>query len=78
MVLMRELTVYIDDDVFTWLEGHRGRTELSDLAGRLLAEHVRSCPHSASLHGDLIKRLDELEGRIKRLNQSLGACNVKR
>ena len=74
MVRMREITLQVDEDVFEWLERHRGKTGLDEFAGRLLGDHVRSGAGTTAMHEDMAKRLDELEARIKRLNVSLSAC----
>mgnify|MGYP003563106489 CR=1 FL=1 len=78
MVKMRELKLYVDEDILKWLEDHKGDAGLEEFASRLLGEHVRSCTQNVLLHEDMIKKLDDLEGRIKRLNNSLSACTGKR
>jgi hypothetical protein len=78
MVQMRELKLYVDEDVLKWLENNRADAGLEEFASLLLGEHVRSCTRNVLLHDDMIKKLDDLEGRIKRLNNSLNACAGKR
>ncbi len=78
MVKMRELTLYIDEDVLKWLENNKGDIGLEEFAGRQLTEHVLHCTPNTLLHEDMIKKLDDLEGRIKRLNSNLNACAGKR
>jgi hypothetical protein len=78
MVQMRELKLYVDEEVLKWLENNRADTGLEAFASLLLGEHVRSCTRNVQMHDDMIKKLDDLEGRIKRLNNSLNACAGKR
>ncbi len=75
---MRELTLHVDEGVLKWLEDNKGDSRLEDFASLVLGEHIRSCTKTTLLHDDMIKKLDDLEGRIKRLNSNLNACTGKR
>lgn len=74
MVRMHELTLRIDDRTLEWIERNRGDMSIEEFAAYAIGEHVLAATAanaSARLHEHIIGRLDELEQRIERLNESL-------
>lgn len=73
---MRTLTIELDDEVFSWLERRRGQLRPEDYASRALREY-RAIDEKgiavrfARVHEDMAGQLDELQHRIRRLDESL-------
>jgi hypothetical protein len=71
---MHDLTLLIDDGAREWIEHNRGDLSPEEFAAQIFKIHVsdaKAADISARLHGHIIEKLDELERRIERLNDSL-------
>jgi predicted CopG family antitoxin len=68
---MHKLTISVDDEVFERLSEGKGVLTEEEYAAIVIKRYVRPGVKVDSLHESVIERLDELEGRIKRLNALL-------
>lgn len=68
---MHKLTISVDDEVFERLSEGKGVLTEEEYAAIVIKRHVRPGEKVDALHERVIERLDELEGRIKRLNALL-------
>ena len=71
---MHDLTLLIDDRAMEWIEHNRGDMSPEEFASRLLKIHIseaKAADISARLHEHIIEKLDEMERRFERLNESL-------
>jgi len=76
MVIMRVLTIKVDEQVSEWIERNRGNMSPEDYAGRVLSEYIGIDEKGTALrfamaHEDMAERLEELQQRIRRLDESL-------
>jgi hypothetical protein len=68
---MHKLTISVDDEVFARLSEGKGVLTEEEYAAIMIKRCVHPGVKLDSLHESVIERLDELEGRIKRLNALL-------
>lgn len=74
---MRTLTIEVNDRVCLWLEARRGIHSPEEFIRRSLEEYISIDEKSTAvritrMHDDLSERIEELQSRIRRLNESLG------
>ncbi|HMK47205.1 MAG TPA: hypothetical protein VK436_11320 [Methanocella sp.] len=78
---MRVLMVRVDERVSEWIERNRGHMSPEDYAGRTLSEYMDiddekgAALRFARAHEDMSERLEELQQRIRRLDESLKTCS---
>jgi hypothetical protein len=73
---MRTLVIELDDEISAWIERRRGRMGPEDFAGRALREYVAIdekglAVRFARAHEEMADQLNELQRRIRRLDESL-------
>ena len=78
MVIMRTLLIELDDEVSEWVERRRGRMEPEEYVGRALKEYLAidekgMAVRFTRVHEEMSDKLDELQQRITRLDESLRA-----
>ena len=76
MVLMRRLTIEVDDDTCRWIERQRGSASPEDFAARAIAACRTTDDRSADvrmarMHDDMARQIEELGERIQRLDRDL-------
>ncbi|CAJ37389.1 hypothetical protein [Methanocella arvoryzae] len=78
MVRMRTLLIELDDEVSAWVERRRGRMRPEEYVGRALKEYLAIDEKGMAVrftraHEQMSDKLDELQQRITRLDESLHA-----
>ncbi len=83
MVLMRRLTIEVDNGMADWIERRRGTMSPGEFAVRAIAEYraadeQATAARMAHMQDEMSGRLDELQTRIQRLDKSLKERRVLR
>ncbi|WP_424359461.1 hypothetical protein [Methanocella sp. MCL-LM] len=78
MVRMRTLVIELDDEVSAWVERRRGRMKPEEFASRALREYAAIdekgiAVRFARVHEEMADQLDELQQRIRRLDEGIRA-----
>jgi predicted esterase YcpF (UPF0227 family) len=76
MVLMRRLTIEVDEGIAGWIERRRGAMSPEEFAAKAIdayraADDRATAVRMAHMHDEMTHRLDELQSRIQRLDRSL-------
>ncbi|HUL62682.1 MAG TPA: hypothetical protein VLT35_06430 [Methanocella sp.] len=76
MVLMRRLTIEVDDATCRWIERRRGSARPEEFAARAIAacrarDDRGADAGTARAHADIGHRIDQLGQRIQRLDREL-------
>jgi len=76
MVLMRRLTIEVDDDTCRWIEQRRGSVSPEEFAARAIASCRTADDRGAEarmarMHDDMARQIEELGERIQRLDRDL-------
>lgn len=80
MVLMKEMTLQMDDELLGWVIKRKGDMKAEEFIKKALREYMAIDTRATGIRIDkfqekLTGRLDELESRIGRLNKSFSENN---